>query len=157
VTEPQNDRRTEPPLLKGWLIFIAIFIGLQFILPLLFFVLGLTGFGGNPGYIELFQQAEGDHKVDLAVEFAFDLLSMALSFGLWLVLGRKFFLRKSGFAGSFLKTLLLSGAIALVIDAMSAFVLGVNPRLGGYSGLIFGLGMAQWLMHSPRVKAVFIR
>lgn len=157
MTEPQNDQKTEPPLLRGWLIFIAIFIGLQLILPLLFFVLGLTGFGGNPGYIELFQQAEGDGKVDLAVEFAFDLLSMAMQFGLWLVLSRKFFLRKSGFAGSFLKILLLSGAIAVGIDVMRAFVLGVNPRYGGYGGLIFGLGVAQWLLHSPRVKAVFIR
>jgi hypothetical protein len=157
VTAPQSDQTTEPHFLRGWLIFMALFIVLQLILPVLFFILKLIGLDGNLGYIELFQQVEGDQMVEFAVAFVFDLLSAALLFGLWAVLGRKFLLRKPDFAKSFLKTLLLSWACAFGFDVLRAIVFGIEPSIGGYGGLVFGLGLAQWLTRSARVKAVFVR
>jgi hypothetical protein len=157
VTELSDDVKTEPPLLRGWLIFVALFIVLQLVLPVLLFLLRMVGFLGDPGYIEAFQQAADGQRTELAIQFAFDVLSLALPFVFWVVLCKKFFTRTSGFAVSFLKTLLLSWSLAFAIEALRAFTFGVAPDIRGIGGLVFGLGLAQWLMHSPRVKAVFIR
>jgi hypothetical protein len=129
----------------------------QLILPPLLLIFRLVGFLGDPGYIEVFQEVVADQRIDLTVQFAFTVLSAVLPFVLWTVLCKKFFARKSGFADSFLKCILLAWAVALGIDVLRALILEDSPNISGYGGLIFGLGLAQWLLHSPRVKAVFVR
>jgi hypothetical protein len=76
---------------------------------------------------------------------------------LWVVLCRTFFLRKAGFAIRFLKTLFLTWAFLLGSDCLRAFILGTEPGFRGYGSLVFGVGIAQWLLRSPRVEAVFVR
>jgi hypothetical protein len=157
LTGVQIEKEAKPPLLRGWLIFFAIFIVLQLIAPLLTMAFKLIGFDGRSGYIELLQQAEGDAWSNLALAFTFEMVALVLTFAFWTALSRKFFTWKSGFAESFLKCLLLSWAVVLGIDVMQALLLGEKPSFAGYGALVFGLGLAQWLMHSPQVNTVFVR
>jgi hypothetical protein len=117
VDANDNPQDSKPlPLLRGWLIFIAIFMALHLILPALLLHSELFGFWGNEGYIVEFQQVEDDQRLELGMQFAFDMIHLILPFLLWANLCRKFFARKSGFAFSFLKTVLLTWAV----DGVSA-------------------------------------
>jgi hypothetical protein len=135
---------------------MAIFMALHLILPALLLHSELFGFWGNEGYIDEFQQVEEDQRLELGMQFAFDMIYLILPFVLWANLCRKFFARKSGFAFSFLNTVLLTWAVWLAIDVLRGPG-GEMDSGRGIGGLVFGLGLAQWLIHSPRVKAVFIR
>jgi hypothetical protein len=154
VSETKNPQGS--PLLRGALIFVAVWLAYQIVLLLFLAWLAFVGMNDEPGYLLVLQSiAVGDLASEFWLVLALDVLSIGVPVGLsvWLLVA--FFQRKTGFAHFYFKVICANFISSGVFALLQSVLFGVQHGSSGFTGLLVALGIWQYLLKSHRARAVF--